>query len=65
MAAADRIVDVAVFGSPRMTDEKTVVLGSGKNRTHANPGKNPHAVYMIMVMEPGQSILDCKGSGSQ
>ena len=52
-------VDVAVMGSPHMTDEKTVVLGSGANRTLANLRENPHAVYMIM--EPGQGIMDWKG----
>lgn len=58
-AGADGPVDVAVFGSPRMTDEKTVVLGSGTNRTLANLRENPHAVYMIM--EPGTGIMDWKG----
>ena len=58
-AGADRKVDVAVFGSPRMTDEKTVVLGSGTNRTLANLRENPHAVYIIM--EPGAGIMDWKG----
>lgn len=58
-AGADGRVDVAVFGSPRMTDEKTVVLGSGTNRTLANLRENPHAVYMIM--EPGTGIMDWKG----
>ena len=58
-AGADGTVDVAIFGSPRMTDEKTVVLGSGTNRTLANLRENPHAVYMIM--EPGTGIMDWKG----
>jgi len=47
------------MGSPRMTDEKTVVLGSGANRTLANLNENPHAVYMIV--EPGAGIMDWKG----
>jgi hypothetical protein len=42
-----------------MTDEKTVVLGSGGNRTLANLRQNPNAVYLIM--EPGESIMDWKG----
>ena len=58
-AGADGTVDVAVFGSPRMTDEKTVVLGSGTNRTLANLRENPHAVYMIM--EPGAGLMDWRG----
>ena len=58
-AGTDGQPDVAVFGSPRMTDEKTVVVGSGNNRTLSNLKKNPHAVYMIM--EPGTTITDWKG----
>jgi len=52
-------VDSGVFGSPHMTDEKTVLLGLGKNRTLANLRQNPHAVYLIM--EPGATIMDWKG----
>jgi hypothetical protein len=52
-------VDSAVLGSPRMTDEKTVVVGLGKNRTLAYLQQNPHAVYLIM--EPGKTIMDWKG----
>ncbi len=58
-AGKDGKVDVAVFGSPHMTDEKTVVLGSGENRTLANLRENPHAVYMIMG--PGAGLMDWKG----
>jgi hypothetical protein len=52
-------VNSAIFGSPRMTDEKTVIMGLGKNRTLANLQQNPHAVYLIM--EPGKSLMDWKG----
>ena len=52
-------VDSAVFGSPRMTDEKIVVMGLGENRTLANLQQNPHAVYLIM--EPGATLADWKG----
>jgi len=52
-------VDSAVFGSPHMTDEKTVVMGLGKNRTQENLRENPHAVFLIM--EPGETIADWKG----
>jgi len=55
----DGKVDVAVFGSPHMTDGKTVIMGLGKNRSLSNLMENPHAVYMIM--EPGKSIMDWKG----
>jgi len=52
-------VNSGIFGSPRMTDERTVIIGLGKNRTLANLRQNPHAVYLIM--EPGASIMDWKG----
>ena len=61
LSTADKAgnVDSAVFGSPRMTDEKTVVMGLGQNRTLADLQQNPHAVYLIM--EPGATIMDWKG----
>jgi hypothetical protein len=52
-------VDSAVLGSPRMTDEKTVVVGLGKNRTLANLQQNQNAVFL--VMEPGKTLADWKG----
>jgi hypothetical protein len=52
-------VDSAVFGSPHMTDEKTVVMGLGNNRTLANLQENQNAVFMII--EPGKAFLDWKG----
>jgi hypothetical protein len=55
----DGKVNVAYFGSPRMVDEKTVIMGIGKNRTFANLQENPHAVFMIM--EPGKVITEWKG----
>ena len=55
----DGKVDVAVLGSPRMTDGKTVVLGLGKNRSLMNLQQNPYAVYLIL--EPGKSLMDWKG----
>lgn len=53
------LVDAAVFGSPQMIDDKTVVVALGGGRTAANLQENPHAVYMIM--EPGSGVLDWKG----
>jgi len=58
-AGKDGKVDVAYFGSPRMTDEKTVLMGIGKNRTFANLQENPNAVFMIL--EPGKSLPEWKG----
>lgn len=52
-------VDSAVFGSPRMVDEKTVVMALGNGRTLEYLQENPHAVYLIM--EPGASVMDWKG----
>ncbi|MFZ3045850.1 MAG: pyridoxamine 5'-phosphate oxidase family protein [Desulfatirhabdiaceae bacterium] len=52
-------VNVAYFGSPTMIDEKSIVMGLGKNRTFANLSENPNAVFMIM--EPGESPVQWKG----
>ncbi len=53
-------VNVAVFGSPQMVDENTVVMGIGRNRSFRNLQENPHAVFI--VMEPGETIMDWKGA---
>jgi len=53
-------VNVAVFGSPQMIDENTVVMGIGRNRSFKNLQENPHAVFI--VMEPGETIMDWKGA---
>jgi hypothetical protein len=53
-------VNVAVFGSPRMIDENTVVMGIGNNRSYRNLQRNPKAVFI--VMEPGQTVKDWKGA---
>jgi hypothetical protein len=55
----DGKVDSAVYGSPQMVDEKTVVVGLAGGRTFANLQENPNAVYLIM--EPGTGIFDWKG----
>ncbi len=52
-------VDAAYFGSPRMTDESTIVVALGKNRTLANLQENPLACFLIM--EPGKTIFEWKG----
>jgi len=64
----DGKVNSAIFGSPHMIDEHTVVVATAKNRTLANLLENPNAVYIIMeqcldspdtgTMEPGSSIMD-------
>ena len=55
----DGNVDVACFGSPRMVDEKTVVMALRKNRTFDNLQENPNAVFMIM--EPAKTSSEWKG----
>jgi hypothetical protein len=58
-SSKDGLVDCAVYGSPQMIDEKTVIVALARGRTFANLQENPHAVFMIM--EPGAGILDWKG----
>ncbi len=53
-------VNVAIFGSPRMIDENTVVMGIGENRTFRNLERNPKAVFIII--EPGETASDWKGA---
>jgi hypothetical protein len=52
-------VDAAIFGSPMMIDEKTVVMGLGQNRTFTYLQENPNAVYTIV--EEGEAFMDWKG----
>lgn len=61
LSTADKTgkVDSAYFGSPRMVDANTIVMGSGTNRTLANLRDNPNAVFLIM--EPGNTISEWKG----
>lgn len=58
-SSTDGKVNSAVFGSPQMIDEKTVIAATADNRTFANLQENPYALYTIM--EPGDSITDWKG----
>ena len=53
-------VNVAVFGSPQMIDENTVVMGIGKNRSLQNLQENSKAVFI--VVEPGKGLIDWKGA---
>lgn len=52
-------VNVAVFGSPQMIDENTVIMGIGRNRSFRNLQENPKAVFIIV--EPGRTMMDWKG----
>jgi hypothetical protein len=72
-SSKDGKVDSAVFGSPHMIDEKTVLIATAKNRTFENLLENPHAVYIIMEqcsdspkdenmkIEPKNSAMGWKG----
>lgn len=62
LATANKVgdVNVAVFGSPRMIDENTIVMGIGNNRSFRNLERNPKAVFI--VMEPGETVMDWKGA---
>lgn len=55
----DGTVDSAVYGSPQMIDELTVLVAFARGRTFANLLENPNAVYMIL--EPGEGLLNWKG----
>lgn len=58
-ASKDGQVNAACFGSPRMIDEKTVVMAVRPNRTFTNLQENPNAVFLIM--EPGKTGPEWKG----
>ena len=58
-ASRDGKVDAAVFGSPQMADEETVIVALGENRTYEYLRENPHAVFTIV--ESGETIADWKG----
>jgi predicted pyridoxine 5'-phosphate oxidase superfamily flavin-nucleotide-binding protein len=62
LATADKSgnVNVAVFGSPRMIDEETVIMAIGDNRSLKNLQENPKASFI--VIEPGESPGEWKGA---
>ena len=62
LATGNKVGDVnaAVFGSPQMIDENTVVMGIGQNRSFRNLQRNPKAVFI--VVEPGESAADWRGA---
>lgn len=53
-------VNVALFGSPQMIDENTVVMGIGENRSFRNLQRNPKAVFVVMVQD--ETVMDWKGA---
>jgi len=58
-ASKDGKPNTACFGSPRMIDEKTVIMCVRNSRTFANLKENPNAIYMII--EPGKTLPEWKG----
>ena len=52
-------VNAAVFGSPRMIDEETVIMAIGDNRSFKYLQENPKASFI--VVEPGKSPTSWKG----
>ena len=52
-------VNVAVFGSPRMIDENTVIMAIGDNRSAKYLEENPKASFI--VVEPGEGPATWKG----
>ncbi|MGD8835133.1 MAG: pyridoxamine 5'-phosphate oxidase family protein, partial [Desulfobacteraceae bacterium] len=61
LASANKSGDVnaAVFGSPRMIDEDTVIMAIGDNRSFKYLQENPKASFI--VVEPGDSPTAWKG----
>ncbi len=53
-------VNTAVFGSPRMIDEDTVIMAIGDNRSLQYLQENPKASFI--VVEPGEAPTDWKGA---
>jgi hypothetical protein len=52
-------VNAAVFGSPRMIDEDTVIMAIGDNRSFKYLQENPKASFI--VIEPGETPASWKG----
>ncbi len=59
-ANMDGEVNAAVFGSPRMIDENTVVMAIGDNRSFQYLQENPKASFI--VVEPGDAPTQWKGA---
>ena len=53
-------VNTAVFGSPRMIDENTVIMAIGENRSLQYLQENPKASFI--VVEPGDTPTEWKGA---
>jgi hypothetical protein len=54
LATANKLCEpnVAYFGSPRLSEEGTVVMGLGNNLTLRNLEENPRAVFFCVAESP-------------
>jgi hypothetical protein len=52
-------VNAAVFGSPQMIDEETIIMAIGDNRSYRYLQENPKASFI--VIEPGETMTQWKG----
>ena len=59
-ADANGQVNTAVFGSPRMIDENTMVMAIGENRSFQYLQENSKATFI--VVEPGSAPQTWKGA---
>jgi hypothetical protein len=53
-------LNAAVFGSPQMVDEDTIVMGIGNNRSYEYLQDNPKACFIYM--EPGETLPEWGGA---
>lgn len=53
-------VNTAVFGSPKMIDEETIIMAIGDNRTFHYLEENPQASFI--VVEPGETTAHWRGA---
>jgi len=56
----EKDVNAAVFGSPKMIDEDTVIMAIGDNRSASYLKENPKATFI--VVEPGDAPATWKGA---
>lgn len=59
-AGKDGAVNTAVFGSPRMIDDETIIMAIGENRTYRYLQENPRASFI--VVEPGDEMPQWRGA---
>jgi len=62
LATSNKNLDVnaAIFGSPQMIDEETIIMGIGDNRSYQNLQENPKATFI--VVEPSENPMEWEGA---